>query len=91
MALIVTDESILSNEFLFYFLYYKKLFKIADTSQIPQINNVHINPYPIHLPPISDQKNLIKKLNEVLLLKDRNNSKITSSKSLQKSLINQIF
>ncbi len=91
MALTVIDNIVLNNEFLYYFLYYKKLFKIADTSQIPQINNVHIIPYPINLPPIEIQLNLIKKLNKILRTIELTNLKILSSKALQKSLINQIF
>lgn len=91
MALIIRNEVELSNLFLFYFLYYKKLYKIADTSQIPQINNVHINPYPINIPPIEKQNSLLRKLNELISMKEQIKSKILHSKSLQKSLINQIF
>jgi type I restriction enzyme S subunit len=91
MALFIKDYNILSNEFLYYFLYFKKLFKIADTSQIPQINNVHINPYPINLPPILVQINFVNKLNEVLKSRGTIENKIDSSKALQKSLINQVF
>jgi restriction endonuclease S subunit len=91
MALIINTPEKLMNEFLYYFLYYKKLYKIADTSQIPQINNVHINPYPINLPPLEIQLKLITVLNDILQVRGRVEKKIQASKTLQKSLINQIF
>lgn len=91
MALIVKDDNTLSAEFLYFFLYFKKLYKIADTSQIPQINNVHINPYPIYLPSINEQCEFVSKLNNILDSREQIVNKELSSKSLQKSLINQVF
>ena len=55
MALIPNNE-LLDSEYLFNVLVYEKLFKIADTSSIPQINNKHIDPYVISLPSIEEQK-----------------------------------
>lgn len=45
----------LNCEFLFYVLLHAELFKIADTSSIPQINNKHIEPYEVILPPEPEQ------------------------------------
>ncbi len=53
----------LQAEFLYYFLLHKCLYKIADTSSIPQINNKHIEPYPICFPPEKEQKLIIRLLN----------------------------
>lgn len=91
MALRIRSEGVLSTEYLYYFLAYKKLFKIADTSQIPQINNVHINPYEIHLPPISIQKEFCDTSNKILSQFSQNESYADQSRSLQNSLINQVF
>ncbi|MDM8543016.1 restriction endonuclease subunit S [Desulfococcaceae bacterium HSG9] len=91
MALKIRDQKLLNNEFLYYFLLYKELFRIADVAQIPQINNKHINPYPINLPPIVIQLEFVKELNQVVETIELNKSKLMSSKSLQKSLINQVF
>lgn len=44
--------------FAYYRLLHEQLFKIADTSTIPQINNKHINPYVIELPPLPEQKKI---------------------------------
>lgn len=47
---------IINHEFLYYQLTFEQLYKIADTSSIPQINNKHIIPYLISLPPLPEQK-----------------------------------
>lgn len=55
---IKSDSSKLITEYLYYFLLNKKLFKIADTSSIPQINNKHILPILINLPSLQEQKKI---------------------------------
>lgn len=54
MAIIPNGK--IQSEFLYYTITYEKLSRIADTSTIPQINNKHINPYNIQLPPLPEQK-----------------------------------
>jgi len=54
MAIIPNGK--IQSEFLYYTITYEKLSRIADTSTIPQINNKHINPYKIQLPPLPEQK-----------------------------------
>jgi len=51
----LSPAATLDSEFLYYFLMHTKLFKIADTSTIPQINNKHILPYRFLLPPVAEQ------------------------------------
>lgn len=61
-------ESI-NGEFLYTFIGKTGLYKIADTSTIPQINNKHIEPYIICLPSISEQEkigDLFKQLDDTL-------------------------
>lgn len=48
----------IDGEFLYYFILHQELAKIADVSSIPQINNKHINPYPISLPPLPEQREI---------------------------------
>lgn len=57
MALTPKDGKIYS-EYLYYFILREELSKIADVSSIPQINNKHINPYPISLPPLPEQRKI---------------------------------
>lgn len=54
MAIIPNGK--IQSEFLYYTIIYEKLSRIADTSTIPQINNKHINPYKVALPPLPEQK-----------------------------------
>ena len=62
----ITTNELTENEYLYYKIQQEKLFKIADTSTIPQINNKHIIPYKIGLPPIDEQR----KIAEILSLCD---------------------
>lgn len=54
MALSVKNDAV-NNEFLYYKICEQKLLRIADTSTIPQINNKHIIPYKLKLPPLREQ------------------------------------
>ena len=65
MAINPNNSKILS-EYLFYTITFERLFRIADTSSIPQINNKHIIPYRILLPPLPEQQ----KIAEVLSIWD---------------------
>lgn len=57
MALTVISDD-LTSDFLFYTLDHAKLYRIADTSTIPQLNNKHINPFRIDLPPLPEQQKI---------------------------------
>ena len=57
MMALIPNKSI-NSEFLYYLLVKKQLFKIADTSTIPQINNKHITPYAFKLPSLSEQQKI---------------------------------
>jgi len=64
------------GEFLYYFILHQELARIADVSSIPQINNKHINPYPISLPPLPEQR----KISEILRTWDEALEKIGALK-----------
>lgn len=63
MMAIMPNTEYLDEEFLYYRIIYEKLYRIADTSTIPQINNKHIIPYKIPLPSLSEQKRIVNLLN----------------------------
>mgnify|MGYP003971203825 FL=1 len=47
-------------KFISYYLLWRRLDDIADTSTIPQINNKHIDPLQITLPDLKEQNDIIK-------------------------------
>ncbi|MEE0990662.1 MAG: restriction endonuclease subunit S [Paludibacteraceae bacterium] len=51
----ITPRKDVCGDYLYFKIIYEKLFKIADTSTIPQINNKHIIPYRLALPPLAEQ------------------------------------
>jgi type I restriction enzyme S subunit len=57
MALLPNTE-LLNTEFLYYKIMLDGLYKIADTSTIPQINNKHILPYKLNLPILPEQQKI---------------------------------
>lgn len=61
MMAIVPNKSV-NGEFLYFKIIHEQLFKIADTSTIPQINNKHIIPYILCLPPLAEQKKIAEVL-----------------------------
>ena len=71
----------LNNIFLYYWLLKFKLSSIADTSSIPQINNKHINPLKIPLPPLIQQE----KIAQILSTTDNKIEAIT--KQIEKAQI----
>lgn len=81
----------IQSEFLYYEILFQKLWKIADTSSIPQINNKHIRPYKIPLPEINEQNNIIK----VLCVWDRaieqTRKLIDAKKRLKQGLMQQLL
>lgn len=62
MMAITVKENSLDFEFLYYTIIKEQLYKIADTSTIPQINNKHILPYRFCLPLMNEQKSIVSLL-----------------------------
>lgn len=54
----IVPNKLVNGEFLYFKIIHEQLFKIADTSTIPQINNKHIIPYILCLPPLAEQKKI---------------------------------
>ena len=57
---IKADNSFISDQYLFYFILRARLSRIADTSTIPQINNIHINPITINIPSLEEQEKITR-------------------------------
>jgi type I restriction enzyme S subunit len=74
----------ISSEFLYLFINKTGLYKIADTSTIPQINNKHIEPYEIMVPIIEEQQQIgrfFQNLDNLITLHQRKLEKIKSIKA----------
>lgn len=62
MMAITPHTAIVDTEFLYIRILYERLYRIADTSSIPQINNKHIVPYKIPVPPLAEQRKIAEVL-----------------------------
>lgn len=62
MMAITPHTAIVDTEFLYIRILYERLYRIADTSSIPQINNKHIIPYKIAVPPLAEQRKIAEVL-----------------------------
>lgn len=62
MMAITPHTTIVDTEFLYIRILYERLYRIADTSSIPQINNKHIIPYKIAVPPLAEQRKIAEVL-----------------------------
>lgn len=81
----------LNYEFLFYFLTNEELSKLADTTSIPQLNNKHINPYPIKIPKLKEQLKIAKFLSNVDIKIELLEKKHEYYQNFKKYLMQQIF
>lgn len=86
-----SNENQLNIEFLYYVLYNLKLYKIADTSSIPQINNKHINILKIKLPPLSEQQKIADILSTVDTQIEQTEQMIEQTKELKHGLMQQLL
>ncbi|WP_338428895.1 restriction endonuclease subunit S [Enterococcus faecium] len=85
------EPSGIVGEFLYTFISRTGLYKIADTSTIPQINNKHIEPYEISLPEIKEQQKIgifFKQLDDTITL---HQSKLDLLKKTKKGFLQKMF
>lgn len=78
-------------DYLYTFIEKTGLYKIADTSTIPQINNKHIEPYTIFVPSKEEQQKIgtfFKKLDETI---DFHRKKLVDYQQLKKALLQRMF
>lgn len=87
----ITPNQKILVEFLYYKIVSKGLFKIADTSTIPQINNKHIQPYPILIPSKPEQQKIANCLSSIDDLITAQTQKLAVLKTHKKGLMQQLF
>ena len=89
MMALIPEE--IDKDFLFTFIQKTGLYKIADTSTIPQINNKHIEPYMIQVPSEKEQAYIgviFKKIDKIITLHQR---KLDNLKLKKKALLQKLF
>ena len=78
-------------DFLWLFINQTGLYRIADTSTIPQINNKHIEPYPVDIPNMAEQQAIgtfFSRLDDLITLHQRKYDKLVIFK---KSMLEKLF
>jgi len=86
----LTSEK-LDSEFLYNIISKEGLYKIADTSTIPQINNKHVEPYEVTIPSLAEQRRIgayFKQLDHFITLHQR---KCENLKKLKKFMLQKLF
>ena len=81
----------LDSEFLYNIISKEGLYKIADTSTIPQINNKHIEPYEVKIPSLDEQRRIgvyFKQLDNLITLHQRKYNQLLNVK---KSMLEKMF
>lgn len=89
MMALIPEE--IDKNFLFTFIQKTGLYKIADTSTIPQINNKHIEPYMIQVPNDKEQECVgvvFEKIDKIITLHQR---KLDHLQLQKKALLQQMF
>ena len=87
----LSPEKTVTVEFLYYFLVNVGLAHIADMSTIPQINNKHIIPFEILLPPNLEQERIADCLTSLDNLIIAQTQELESLKTHKKGLMQQLF
>ena len=89
MMALIPEE--IDKDFLFTFIQKTGLYKIADTSTIPQINNKHIEPYMIQVPNDKEQECIgvvFEKIDKIITL---HQCKLEKLKLTKKALLQKLF
>ena len=81
----------IDSEFLYNVISKEGLYKIADTSTIPQINNKHIEPYEVLLPGLDEQIRIGKFFEDVDNLITLHQRKYDKLVKIKKSMLEKMF
>ena len=85
------SSEMLDTDFLYILLSKEGLYKIADTSTIPQINNKHVEPYEICLPKLDEQKMIGRYFSELDHLITLHQRKCDELKNIKKFMLQSMF
>ena len=91
MMALIPLRNILDTEFLYSQILKAELYKIADTSSIPQINNKHIEPYIILTPCLEEQQKIANFLSNIDTKIESTTQQITQTQTFKKGLLQKMF
>ena len=89
--LMALSSNKIDSEFLYNIISKEGLYKIADTSTIPQINNKHIEPYEVLLPRLDEQRTIGKFFKDVDNLITLHQRKLEKLQNLKKAMLERMF
>lgn len=89
--LMALSSNKIDSEFLYNIISKEGLYKIADTSTIPQINNKHIEPYEVLLPRLDEQRTIGKFFKDVDNFITLHQRKLDQLKTLKKYFLQNMF
>ena len=94
ISAVMMDQNIVLPEYLLLVLntkinYWKKV--AISSRKDPNITKVDVENFPVPVPSLAIQESILLNTNSILRSIESSKSKISSSKALQKSLINQVF
>ena len=87
----VTLNETVNNEYFYYWLVKKELWQIADTTSIPQINNKHIKPLLVPIPPLPEQRLIAKALSDVDALISTTEKLIQKKKNIKQGSMQNLL
>lgn len=89
--LMALSSNKIDSEFLYNIISKEGLYKIADTSTIPQINNKHIEPYEVLLPRLDEQRTIGKFFKDVDNFITLHQCKLEKLQNLKKAMLEKMF
>lgn len=87
----LTPKDGIDFEYLYYGLGYIGLWRFADTTSVPQINNKHINPLPFPLPKETEQRKIASALNDVDVLLAMLDQVIAKKRDIKQAAMQQLL
>lgn len=87
----LTPQDGLDWEYLFYALGYIGLWRFADTTSVPQINNKHVKPLPFPLPTVDEQRAIAKALSDADELLATLDQVIAKKRDLKQAAMQQLL
>ncbi|QIH40288.1 hypothetical protein G7A72_16385 [Flavobacterium sp. Sr18] len=91
MMALIPFRKVLDVEFLYSKIVMAELYKIADTSSIPQINNKHIEPFVISTPCLEEQQKIANFLSGIDGKIEQVNGELVKTQEFKKGLLQQMF